>query len=215
LTAPDLPKKRIIADCYAATQPDTRLWKRYLAEIDKLEKSKNLTADDYYLLRHSIEAKSALMDLTRGEEDAFTAGTVPEILDLVHSRVKADLRSKLESESMARRDAEAKVLSAKAREEDRVLRINLRAQRFASVITKLLKPLLFILLSIGTISTFPWKLPSITLAPVRYVICAIQAVLLVLSVLNLMYGTALEAQLRKLELSLSRFVKNMLVALTE
>ena len=33
LSAPDLPRKRIIADCYAALNPPDSLWRRFLTEI--------------------------------------------------------------------------------------------------------------------------------------------------------------------------------------
>ncbi|MEE8513014.1 MAG: hypothetical protein V3S36_10260, partial [Acidiferrobacterales bacterium] len=66
LSAPDLPRRRLIADYFAALRPDERFWKSYLAEIDKLERDGQLSHDDYFALRHSLEAKQALMDLTRG-----------------------------------------------------------------------------------------------------------------------------------------------------
>jgi len=34
---PDLPRKRIIADCYAATQPSETLWHRFVHELEVLE----------------------------------------------------------------------------------------------------------------------------------------------------------------------------------
>ena len=70
--APNLPRKRLIADCYAAIQPGEHLWMRYLTTIDRLEEEGKITSDQYFVLRHSIQAKSELMDLTLGDEVAFT-----------------------------------------------------------------------------------------------------------------------------------------------
>jgi hypothetical protein len=83
LAAPELPLKRILADCYAATQPDEELWKRYLAEVTKLKGQGRFTEDQYLALRTSAHARAALMESTRGEQQAFTAGTVEEIWERV------------------------------------------------------------------------------------------------------------------------------------
>jgi hypothetical protein len=55
--APDLPRKRIIADCMAAMQPTPQLWSRYEVTLEKLLKRGVLVPDDYYLMRYSREAK--------------------------------------------------------------------------------------------------------------------------------------------------------------
>jgi hypothetical protein len=70
--APDLPRKRIIADCFATIQPSEKLYRKYLSEIDKLKINEQISNDDYFLLRHSLEAKSSLMEITLGEEEAFS-----------------------------------------------------------------------------------------------------------------------------------------------
>ena len=94
--APGLLRKRLIAECFAAVQPDDRLWRKYLDEIAKLTESNQVTADDYYLLRYSLEAKTAMMMLTLGDEDAFTEGTVQEVLEMARRHVQAEVQSKLE-----------------------------------------------------------------------------------------------------------------------
>jgi len=215
LQAPDLPRKRIIADCYAATQPDEHLWQLYLQEIDKLEQLGQATADDYYLLRYSLEAKETLMELTLGEEEAFTQGTVPEILELVRSRMQADLFSKLESETRARKEAEEQVKTSEVREIERRSRIKTHAQHYARVIAQGVKYGALFFLLIAVISTFPWNFPVVATSPFRYGISLIQIALLVLSVANLMYGTTLESYIRKAEVALSQCIYKRLLTLVE
>lgn len=119
LKAPDLPRKRIIADCYAATQPSEGLYGRYIAEVDKLDRSNNDAASLYYALRYSPEAKAALMEATLGEEEAFTEGTVPEIIDHVRAQMQAEIRTQLEAEQQRNRDLEQALQEVKlAREND-------------------------------------------------------------------------------------------------
>ena len=80
LQAPDLPRKQILADCYAAMQPGDELWSRYLNEVDRLKEAGDVTQEDYDTLRYSIDARRALMNQTLGSSESFTLGTVAEVL---------------------------------------------------------------------------------------------------------------------------------------
>jgi hypothetical protein len=78
LQAPDLPRKQIIADCYAALRPEGRLWARYLEEIEALRQRGELSNDHFVALRYSVDARRALMDTTLGDPEAIsgTSGNV-------------------------------------------------------------------------------------------------------------------------------------------
>ncbi|WP_283154150.1 hypothetical protein [Guptibacillus hwajinpoensis] len=78
--APDLPTKRLIAECYAASLPREHLWNRYLEVVKLHEKTHDITEEDLVLLRYSQGAKELLIEKTLGEEDAVTIGKVQEIL---------------------------------------------------------------------------------------------------------------------------------------
>ena len=90
--APELPRQRLIADCYAAVQPPERLWMSFLDEVDKLNEAGNITADDANILRYSLTAREALMDVTRGNTSAFSEGTVEEILRRAVEATKSEER---------------------------------------------------------------------------------------------------------------------------
>jgi hypothetical protein len=131
---PDLPKKQMMADAYAAMHPSPELWRKFLAEVEKLKRGDTITGDDYLLLRNSIEIKSHLMDLTLGDEEALVEGTVAEVL--------AAYRSNLIS------GAEAKQKDAEAREQ--VLEINLqkvsdRIERCAASVASFARWALFLI----------------------------------------------------------------------
>jgi hypothetical protein len=80
-SAPDLPRKQILADCVGAVRPTAELWRKYLEAIERLREDDELDEESYVVLRHSVEAKRALMNATLGSEDAFVIGSVPEILE--------------------------------------------------------------------------------------------------------------------------------------
>jgi len=215
LKAPNLPRKRIIADYYAATQPQERFWKLYLAEIEKLKQSNHITPDDYYLLRYSQEAKSALMDVTLGGAEPFSQGTVPEILSLVRSRIQNEKEEEIKQQIELRRAAENATSSTQAEMRERLVRIRLRSQRYARVITLWTEIILLLVLFIGTLTTFPWELPTITSKPLNYAFFVLQATLLILSVSNLMYGTTLKSYLIKIEIGLSSLIEKSILSLSE
>jgi hypothetical protein len=92
---PDLPRERIIAQAYAALNPDDRLWAKYNAEIERVREEGHLNEDDVQFLRYGLEAQQALMDETRGDHAAFTEGTLDQILDRARENILAETRADL------------------------------------------------------------------------------------------------------------------------
>jgi uncharacterized membrane protein len=91
----DLSKKMIIADSYAAIRPSRDLWKKYLSEIDRQREIGTITDDQFQLLRFNLAARNALLETTHGMADAFTEGTVPEVLERVQKNITRDLEGQL------------------------------------------------------------------------------------------------------------------------
>lgn len=95
LKAPSLPRKRLIADTYAAIQPSERLWQAYIREIERLRAQGEVDRDDAYLLRYTSTATSFLMDVTYGQEAAFTQATVHEVLKKIHDEYARDFEARI------------------------------------------------------------------------------------------------------------------------
>lgn len=87
---PSMPRKLIIADAYAATLPDSRLWNKYIRRIEKLKNRRTIQAEDYYAYRFTQEARASLMEITRGSGEAFTDGTVQEVLNSVKRKFQEE-----------------------------------------------------------------------------------------------------------------------------
>ncbi len=81
--ATEIVKKKIIADCYALTQPSTDLIKAYLFEVDKLRKNNKISSDEHLLLRTHQGAYKILNSKTYGDAREFTSGTPYEILEQI------------------------------------------------------------------------------------------------------------------------------------
>jgi hypothetical protein len=213
--APDMPRKHLLAHAYAAMQPPEDLWKRYLAEIARLQDTETISSDDYYLLRHSLAAKSALMDLTQGDDAAFAEGTVQEVLEVAKERLRADLREAVSREQHERRRIESQLQKY---EEDNTLRraaLGMKAARIARHLRRALLSTGAVAVSLGICYTFPWELPRPTEAWARYSIAFLLILLLLLSVGNLMWGATLDDLLARLERRVANRLSTRLLAFAE
>jgi hypothetical protein len=119
--APDLPMRTLAATCYAATQPDEQTWQRYLNRLGQMEREGKVTTDDYYLARYTYSARTSLMEKTLGGNNAFTEGTVTDILN----RIKLEIAS----EQQTRLDASRAELESHSRREKRQLEHRQRLSR--------------------------------------------------------------------------------------
>lgn len=233
--APDLPRKMLIADAYAATQPPAELWKSYLAEIYRLKERGTVPSHDYALLRYAASAKRAVMDITKGDEAAFSEGTVGEVLAIAREQVRADLDAELRKtrDELVDRDrlleetrsaglenlqrvseeqaAVAQALeNALEREREREERTVLKARLISARLMLIPRTACFLALLIATTLTFPWSLPSITAGSFRYFGAALLAALFVLSIWSMYYGGAITTVLSRLEDRLAKWIASLL-----
>jgi len=208
--SPDLPRKRIIADCYAAIQPDENMWKKYLNEIDKLSKEGNISEDDYYILRYSLEAKQALMELTQGDVEVFSRGNVKEILNLARSRVREDLIEEVKTEKERAEKAEAKVEISRLGEMEREDKIKLFANKIGKTITNIVTIVVGVLLLIGSLSTINWGIEVEGISWFRYLLSGLQGAVLLFGVGNIIWGTTLKTIMRKVEVKIAAWFERKL-----
>jgi hypothetical protein len=134
--APDLPRKLLIADCYAALNPPAELWERWVGNILRLEEHGEITEDQVHALIYHSQARAALFEVTHGNAGALNERTVPEVID----RFESKLREPAEHQALAERErtvdaqrdaAEARQRAEAAEREARGLRgevAGLRAQ---------------------------------------------------------------------------------------
>ena len=226
--AQDLPRKRLIAASYAATQPDDRLWDKFLGQLAKDRESANVSEEDYYLLRHSLQTRAALMEVTLGEDEAFTAGTVQEILEIAKENLRRGLREQLETEVSARAKAERQAEDARqtakaattAAEQDKAaaeleyqralndisrreeLRRTNRRNRSVTWARKTARVLLvlFVLVFVtGTFASYLQGRQEIQRSLIWYGLAALQAVIVLFGIVSSIWGTSVEGIVRSIE----------------
>jgi len=230
--APDLPRKRIIADCMAAMQPTAHLWAKYEAALEGLMKKGSLPPDDYYLMRYSREAKRALMDETLGDEDVFIEGTVVQVMERARKSMLEEANADLEKERAARAAAEGRLMEERAkrvadsaalqamlqerRTQSRMLIVN-RARRYAYCLTLGAHVTALAVVLIGTYSLSQlagpgFQLSGIKNATLKNALLCVQVAVFILGVLNLQYGTSVHGPLKRLEAYLGLRLEKWLIA---
>jgi hypothetical protein len=93
--ASDVPKQVLLAAAFAGMQPGINLWSLYLDEIEKLEKSDAVTADEAIILRSSPVSRESLMEETLGDPAALTAESPMDILSRIKSEAAAPLKEQI------------------------------------------------------------------------------------------------------------------------
>lgn len=114
--SPDLPRKQIMADCYAALRPNAAVWDRWIDEIARTEAAGGYSGAHLDYIRFSPDAQRMLMDITLGDASAIESETVELVVaaaeKLIVGPVAEQLDSaqtELEEERRLRLDAEARV----------------------------------------------------------------------------------------------------------
>ena len=106
LGAPEVPMAELLAVSYAALEPSAPLFEKYLSEIDRLKQQGKITERDHQLLRSSYLVTEELMNLTLGEEEALTEQTVTETLKRVTEEIRKEESDKYRNEREAHRRTE-------------------------------------------------------------------------------------------------------------
>lgn len=58
-------------------RPPQTVWRKYIAEVDRLKVEGRFSERDHEVLRLSLNAPEELMDVTRGEVDGITEHNLP------------------------------------------------------------------------------------------------------------------------------------------
>lgn len=230
--APNLPMKRVIADCYAAIQPDDALMARWIREINKLNDRGALIPEDYYFMRFSDEASKALMEFSLGDLDAVSEGTIPEILQRAKRKITEETEQRLKevnqnlSDEIARRKASEEEIQSTQnkndkKEMDRMSNLRIRANRLAKIATRILRVLSFLILILGLIISSPWELIiSLDFSRImqfvpNLAIALLFTIMLILNLVNQFWGVSLNALINSIEVKISNKAFAYLKSLTE
>jgi hypothetical protein len=210
--APELPRKVLIANCYAALQPSDRLWRSYVDKATELQAQGDISEDEFYLLRFSVEAREILMGMTLGDPDAFVEGTIQEVLRRAMERLRAADRAELAAEIKRRKEAEQRaeatiVLSQRQTQAQR--------NRLRSVAVTIgmwggrISLTSFIALQIVGFCLVVW--PGLLKGGLRWLFLGCLVLLAVLQAIDLTWGRTLKSVVRQIEVIIADGVEEFLI----
>jgi predicted membrane protein len=165
-----------------------------------------VSEDDFILLRDSLEAQAELMDLTRGDPEAFTEGSVSEVL----ARARAAVRGEAEDDLSVLREELGLLHTERA---DQRALLHARAQGYAHTTTKGALYASVIVFALLVFLTLPRSANGLSdhfaslIAPVIFFAVWVVAVL---TLFNVAFGTTLRGLLQTMEISLARFIERRL-----
>jgi hypothetical protein len=217
--------RKIIADSYAAIQPDDKLMAKWISEIKKLETGDQITEEDYYFMRSSDEVWRALMEITKGNDKAITSGTVPQILERAKELVRQESETKYQSEVEERKAKEAEISYIRAEQmrihKERENKVHQRSQIFAKIVVRLLRIVSILLLILGVFLTLPLEfittqefISNIMYHFPSFILPTVFLVMLLISVLGQYYGTTINSWLNTLEIMIDKKVYKLLWSLS-
>jgi hypothetical protein len=165
LRAPSLPRKLVIADCYAAMNPGDALWRTYLQYLETQREARTLSDDDYHLLRYGRDSREILLELTHADVNAVTEGTPGEVLRAAKARLQADAEMHAADERRAKEEAEARARNAedelRAERASRRLEMRSAARTEAFVLLTPFVLLVMAALAVGTAFGIAGAIPSL------------------------------------------------------
>lgn len=174
--------KKLIADVYAALQPDSKLIRSYLNEIIKLHKEGNISDEEYYLLRSHRVAINMLEEKTLGDPDRFTDKTPEEILADIKKKYEIEGNKKYLKEKTAHNRTSEKLNTVKSD----LKKINTKHNKIAEQIAKYSSWLVFNIMLIGLFLILYFNF-FITFYPENKIIIP-AIILLIISLINFAFG---------------------------
>lgn len=90
----DINRNKIIADAYAAVQPDKTFLKKLVRESEKLLNEGKINAKEFYLLRASAFTRNMIMEKSLGSSDNFNDGTLLETIEEIRKEGRAEYEKK-------------------------------------------------------------------------------------------------------------------------
>jgi len=175
--------KKIIADCYAALQPDGRLVEKFIKQLEKLRKIEQIDNKEYYLLRTHRVAMNLLEEKTMGDPDSFLDQTPEEILDEIRKTLRQEEKNaflkdkknyenelKVERKRLQKKDRDLKKITDKLNvtktETDNLMAcIRIRAEDISKTITNVFTVLIIGMFIFSFLIQIRGNIFGITLEP--------------------------------------------------
>lgn len=199
----DFSRSRLIADSYVALSPSGELWRKYLDEAARLKDAGDISDADYQLLKFSTVARNALLNATLNSPDAFTEGTVPEILEKARANARQQVEKELRAEVDKRQSAEQEVKNFRVWHHERAEKLMAFAARTGAWCSRVLYLAMAAIFCVGFYATLPPSFPELV-NPARLSIQAGIVIFAIFTAWNAFEGGNVRAIARRVEVSVAQ-----------
>lgn len=180
-----LNEKRIIADAYAAIQPDSHLIKKYLDQIEILGKDKNISENEYYVLRTHRAAFNLLSETTKNDVNNFGPRTTTQILDEINRGHISSLKEEVEQEKISHKktaeflEVQEKMIQQKDKQTDILEKKYEKLLNFIpNALTWVIIPLIIAIIVLALIiNSFPDFTPNLLVRIIAFIIITVLTLL--------------------------------------
>ena len=197
----DIPITQILAYSYAALRPPDALWQKYIAEIDRLQEEGRISEDQHILLRSFELSNHELMHLTLGEDEALKDETITQAVQRVTERFTKQADEALEEEKDAHRATSESLNLATKQNTTTKENVYRLCERVGGVIAWIFSAFITSLLLLGLVSSLLINRDNEILA---WIVGASSALLLVLTMLNLVFGSTIKSTHKYIASQVSR-----------
>lgn len=212
-SAPDLPRKYVIAECYAAMEPGDRLWYKYLDKVKQLRDRGDISEDEYYLLRETQMARTELSEITMGDEDVFVEGTPQEILDRIRQSIREGDLKELAQERERREAAELRVGLEQNASREREQALSLNIQRKSQKLARFISTFIIVILELALLAGAIYGLVGPEFAWSNLTLSILGILFVSVSAYNLFFGTTVKEWRNRMEIRLAGQIQRLLTSL--
>lgn len=158
-----LNEKKLMADAFAAIQPDSQLIKKYIDEVNALKEKGDISDNEYFILRTNRVSFSLLSEKTKNDIANFKPQTASEILDEINKKHLAELSEKLKNQTILLNKKDAQIESSQKliqKNENKNKDTNLKYQKAVNILVSFITwPILvlitFLIITALVINSFP------------------------------------------------------------
>lgn len=102
----DYQKKRLLADCYCALQPNKKMIDLLLKSLEKAYKDEKIDESKFYFLRAHPIVRESLMNVTKGDYALFNDRTWIEVYDEIQKKADNKFKTEVFVHEQTRRELE-------------------------------------------------------------------------------------------------------------
>jgi len=196
----DLPRKQLLANCFAALQPSDEQWDEYIKQVYHLTEQGKISEDENKFLIFSSEVKTLLMDTIHGSSDVFSEGTILDVLNKAKANIQAEKNSEIKKVKEDKNQIEKELLDVKDN-------LRILVNRIVNSFIIVIKIIFAIIIGFCIYKTFPYEVSTKQISFIKLIAFILLLAGCIITFFDTFKGNTVEFLTEKLE----SYLKNRLL----